>query len=58
LITLNPLEVVSTFCHWSMNLCHTENGEKFSRGSFYSWPDGELVTPDKLAGWLKEDIPL
>jgi len=25
-------------------------------GSLYSWPDGELVTPDKLAAWLKEDI--
>jgi hypothetical protein len=25
-------------------------------GSSYSWPDGELVTPDKLAAWLKEDI--
>ncbi|PNP60658.1 hypothetical protein FNYG_14613 [Fusarium nygamai] len=22
------------------------------------WPDGELVTPDKLAAWLKEDILL
>ncbi|RKK66688.1 hypothetical protein BFJ71_g17890, partial [Fusarium oxysporum] len=27
-------------------------------GSLYSWPDGELVTPDKLAAWLKEDILL
>jgi hypothetical protein len=27
-------------------------------GSAYSWPDGELVTPDKLAAWLKEDILL
>jgi hypothetical protein len=24
----------------------------------YSWPDGELVTPDKLAAWLNEDILL
>ena len=24
----------------------------------YSWPDGELVTPDKLAAWLKEDVLL
>ena len=24
----------------------------------YCWPDGELVTPDKLAAWLKEDILL
>ncbi|KAJ0127219.1 Acyltransferase LovD, partial [Fusarium oxysporum f. sp. albedinis] len=23
-----------------------------------NWPDGELVTPDKLAAWLKEDILL
>ncbi len=23
-----------------------------------TWPDGELVTPDKLAAWLKEDILL
>ncbi|XP_044715448.1 centromere DNA-binding protein complex CBF3 subunit [Hirsutella rhossiliensis] len=29
-----------------------------SHGSLYSWPDGELVTPDKLAAWLKEDILL
>jgi hypothetical protein len=21
------------------------------------WPDGELVTPDKLAAWFNEDIP-
>ncbi|KAG6996259.1 hypothetical protein FocnCong_v013425 [Fusarium oxysporum f. sp. conglutinans] len=27
-------------------------------GLLYSWPDGELVTPDKLAAWLKEDILL
>lgn len=27
-------------------------------GSAYTWPDGELVTPDKLAAWLKEDILL
>ncbi|KAM4062496.1 centromere DNA-binding protein complex CBF3 subunit, domain 2 domain-containing protein [Hirsutella rhossiliensis] len=27
-------------------------------GELYSWPDGELVTPDKLAAWLKEDILL
>jgi hypothetical protein len=27
-------------------------------GSSFSWPDGELVTPDKLASWLKEDILL
>ncbi|KAL9563896.1 hypothetical protein ACKAV7_011931 [Fusarium commune] len=27
-------------------------------GSLYSWPDGELVTLDKLAAWLKEDILL
>ncbi|RKK12793.1 hypothetical protein BFJ65_g12053 [Fusarium oxysporum f. sp. cepae] len=27
-------------------------------GSLYSWPDGKLVTPDKLAAWLKEDILL
>jgi hypothetical protein len=27
-------------------------------GSQYSWPDGELVTPDKLAAWLSEDILL
>jgi hypothetical protein len=27
-------------------------------GSSYCWPDGELVTPDKLAVWLKEDILL
>ena len=27
-------------------------------GSLYSWPDGELVTPDKLAAWFKEDILL
>lgn len=27
-------------------------------GSSYSWPDGELVTPDKLAAWLSEDILL
>jgi hypothetical protein len=27
-------------------------------GTSYSWPDGELVTPDKLAAWLKEDILL
>ncbi|KAK4095692.1 hypothetical protein N658DRAFT_387653, partial [Parathielavia hyrcaniae] len=26
--------------------------------SAYTWPDGELVTPDKLAAWLKEDILL
>ncbi|KAK4102679.1 hypothetical protein N658DRAFT_506287, partial [Parathielavia hyrcaniae] len=25
-------------------------------GSLYTWPDGELVTPDKLAAWLNEDI--
>uniref|UniRef100_A0A0D2XSB1 High-osmolarity-induced transcription protein 1 n=1 Tax=Fusarium oxysporum (strain Fo5176) TaxID=660025 RepID=A0A0D2XSB1_FUSOF len=29
-----------------------------AHGSLYSWPDGELVTPDKLAAWLKEDILL
>jgi len=27
-------------------------------GTLYTWPDGELVTPDKLAAWLKEDILL
>lgn len=27
-------------------------------GSGWSWPDGELVTPDKLAAWLQEDILL
>ncbi|KAL9567374.1 hypothetical protein ACKAV7_008449, partial [Fusarium commune] len=27
-------------------------------GSLYSWPDGELVTLDKLVAWLKEDILL
>ena len=27
-------------------------------GSAYSWPDGELVTPDKLAAWLKEELLL
>jgi hypothetical protein len=27
-------------------------------GSSYVWPDGELVNPDKLAAWLKEDILL
>jgi hypothetical protein len=27
-------------------------------GTSYSWPDGELVMPDKLAAWLKEDILL
>lgn len=27
-------------------------------GTLFSWPDGELVTPDKLAAWLKEDILL
>jgi hypothetical protein len=25
-------------------------------GALFTWPDGELVTPDKLAAWLKEDI--
>ncbi|KAL9573972.1 hypothetical protein ACKAV7_001916 [Fusarium commune] len=27
-------------------------------GLLYSWPDGDLVTLDKLAAWLKEDILL
>ena len=27
-------------------------------GTLSAWPDGELVTPDKLAAWLKEDILL
>jgi len=27
-------------------------------GTLYTWPDGEFVTPDKLAAWLKEDILL
>jgi len=27
-------------------------------GTLSTWPDGELVTPDKLAAWLKEDILL
>lgn len=27
-------------------------------GALFTWPDGELVTPDKLAAWLKEDILL
>jgi hypothetical protein len=27
-------------------------------GSMYSWPDSELVMPDKLAAWLKEDVLL
>src|SRR3569833_888053 len=27
-------------------------------GILYTWPDGELVTPDKLAAWLSEDILL
>jgi len=26
--------------------------------TLFTWPDGELVTPDKLAAWLKEDILL
>ncbi|KFZ02293.1 hypothetical protein V500_00289 [Pseudogymnoascus sp. VKM F-4518 (FW-2643)] len=30
----------------------------FPDGSLHSWPDGELVTLDKLAAWLKEDILL
>ncbi|XP_044723770.1 centromere DNA-binding protein complex CBF3 subunit [Hirsutella rhossiliensis] len=34
--------------------CHTPRAA--ADGSLYSWPDGELVTPDKLAAWLKEDI--
>ncbi|XP_044715222.1 centromere DNA-binding protein complex CBF3 subunit [Hirsutella rhossiliensis] len=36
--------------------CHTPRAA--ADGSLYSWPDGELVTPDKLAAWLKEDILL
>jgi len=27
-------------------------------GTLSTWPDGELVMPDKLAAWLKEDILL
>ena len=27
-------------------------------GTLAAWPDGDLVTPDKLAAWLKEDILL
>jgi len=27
-------------------------------GTLFTWPDGELVTPNKLAAWLKEDILL
>ena len=27
-------------------------------GTLFTWLDGELVTPDKLAAWLKEDILL
>lgn len=27
-------------------------------GTLFTWPDGELITPDKLAAWLKEDILL
>ena len=27
-------------------------------GTLSTWPDGELVTPDKLAAWLSEDILL
>ena len=27
-------------------------------GALSTWPDGELVTPDKLAAWLSEDILL
>ena len=27
-------------------------------GTLVTWPDGDLVTPDKLAAWLKEDILL
>jgi len=27
-------------------------------GTLFTWPDGEFVTPDKLAAWLKEDILL
>ncbi|XP_044720097.1 centromere DNA-binding protein complex CBF3 subunit [Hirsutella rhossiliensis] len=36
--------------------CHTPRAAE--DGELYSWPDGELVTPDKLAAWLKEDILL
>ena len=25
-------------------------------GSLHGWPDGELITPEKLAALLKEDI--
>jgi Centromere DNA-binding protein complex CBF3 subunit, domain 2 len=27
-------------------------------GVLSAWPDGELVTPDKLAAWLSEDLLL
>ncbi|KAM6508242.1 hypothetical protein FALCPG4_018123 [Fusarium falciforme] len=37
---------------------YTAADERAPDGSLYSWPDGELVTPDKLAAWLKEDIRL
>jgi hypothetical protein len=30
----------------------------FGDGKLTVWPDGELVTPDKLAAWLNEDILL
>ncbi|XP_044717389.1 centromere DNA-binding protein complex CBF3 subunit [Hirsutella rhossiliensis] len=36
--------------------CHAPRAAE--DGELYSWPDGELVTPDKLAAWLKEDILL
>ncbi|KAF2187893.1 hypothetical protein K469DRAFT_685262 [Zopfia rhizophila CBS 207.26] len=37
---------------WCYTPCTAQNG------SLYSWPDGKLITPNKLAAWLQKDILL